>query len=252
MDEPMTEQESPEKRSGPSTRSIVLWGVGMLLGLGLAVPGTYVFLAVRDARRELGPLSVRKWSLAVGDSRHPGRVYRSISYSCRAFLPDPEQAILQEEWPRESKTALGGEAAAVRKLRVYLAMPEKLAPKREEAVYVLSSCGPRAVPLLTGLLEDSDAEIRCIAAWALGKIGPEAASALPVLERLRNDPDEDTRFAAEQAISEISAGHSQSNLRPMFLRSASMVRAWPRESAQLISGACLASRCLATVRASLA
>lgn len=50
----------------------------------------------------------------------------------------------------------------------------------------------------------------------------------------------------------ISAGYSQSNLRPMSARSASMVRAWPRESAQFISGACLASRCSATVRASLA
>ncbi len=246
----MTEQESPEKRGGPSTRSIVLWGVGMLMVLGLAVPGAYVFLAVRDVRKALAHLSVRKWSLAVGDSRHPGKVYKGISYSCRAFFPDPEQAILREE--PGTVRGLGGEAAAIRKLRVYLAMPEKLAPKRMEAVYELSSCGSRAVPLLTGLLRDSDAEIRCIAAWALGKIGPEAASALPVLERLLNDPDEDTRFAAEQAISEISAGHSQSNLRPMFFLSASMVRAWPRESAQLICGACPASRCSATVSASLA
>ena len=174
----------------------------MLAVLGLAVAGTYIFLAVRDARRELAHLYVRKWSLAVGDSRHPGKVYRSISYRCELFFPDPEQALIQEE-PRESKTVLGGEAAAVRKLRVYLAMPEKLAPKRMEAVYVLSSCGSRAVPLLAGLLGDSDAEIRCIAAWALGKIGPEAVKALPELERLAADPDEEVQIIAEMAIFSI-------------------------------------------------
>lgn len=57
------------------------------------------------------------------------------------------------------------------------------------------------VPDLIGLLADSDAEVRQMAAWALGQVGgPQARRAL---EACRAAPDEAMREAAEEAISEL-------------------------------------------------
>ena len=61
----------------------------------------------------------------------------------------------------------------------------------------------RAIPLLTKGLSNERAEVRAEAAQALGEIGPNAASALPELKKLADDPDAIARSAAKAAIAAI-------------------------------------------------
>ncbi len=57
------------------------------------------------------------------------------------------------------------------------------------------------VIVLIGMLKDEN--FRCAAARALGKLGPDAKSAIPALSELLNDKDEDIRKAASHALKKI-------------------------------------------------
>jgi HEAT repeat protein len=66
---------------------------------------------------------------------------------------------------------------------------------RADSAMAIAAIGPAAkaaVPGLAGLLSDesSPAEVRYTAAYALGRIGPDAASAEPVLRKLAESSDE--------------------------------------------------------------
>ncbi len=61
----------------------------------------------------------------------------------------------------------------------------------------------RAIPLLTEALAMDRDEVQLEAAKALGDIGPEAASAVPALEKLLNDDDPAVRAAAKAAMEKI-------------------------------------------------
>jgi HEAT repeat protein len=61
--------------------------------------------------------------------------------------------------------------------------------------------GPQAVPALMGLL--SDGELAPSAAVALGEIGPPAAAALPALEQMTRQGDEQERREAANAVAKI-------------------------------------------------
>jgi HEAT repeat protein len=59
--------------------------------------------------------------------------------------------------------------------------------KRSEPFEIHAEIGPRSrvlLPTLLALLEDNDENTRLYAALAVGRLGPEAAEAIPVLERL--------------------------------------------------------------------
>jgi HEAT repeat protein len=49
------------------------------------------------------------------------------------------------------------------------------------------------------------------AMWALGKMGSEAASAVPVITELLNDKNERVRKAAAEALGKIKMGSEQGN-----------------------------------------
>jgi HEAT repeat protein len=62
------------------------------------------------------------------------------------------------------------------------------------------------VPMLVKLLEQVDRdELRYQAAVALEAIGPRALAAVPALNTLRDDPDDQIRTAVEAALSAVSA-----------------------------------------------
>jgi HEAT repeat protein len=98
---------------------------------------------------------------------------------------------------------------------------------REYAARALGEIGPEAgeaVPALTRVLTESDAaaeakpastrerwrgyhaQMRAAAAEALGKIGPEAKEAVPVLREALEDKDEGVRQAAAEALQRIQPG----------------------------------------------
>ncbi len=62
------------------------------------------------------------------------------------------------------------------------------------------------VQKLAGQLQSDDAFVRLKAARALGAMGPAAAPALPGLEKLLKDPDDDVRGVAAAAVQKIKGG----------------------------------------------
>jgi len=60
-----------------------------------------------------------------------------------------------------------------------------------------------AIPALTKMLGDSDAECRGSAAGALGSFGPVASEAIPALEKMDGDPDLNVRAIALDALHQI-------------------------------------------------
>jgi HEAT repeat protein len=63
--------------------------------------------------------------------------------------------------------------------------------------------GGLAVPALISSLEGEGWSIRWVVAFALAAYGPEAKPAVPALLKLCNDPDEDTRSEATNALKKI-------------------------------------------------
>jgi HEAT repeat protein len=59
------------------------------------------------------------------------------------------------------------------------------------------------VSALTERLKDPDPRIRYYAAKALGKIGPDARTAVTALKSATQDSDQDTRQAATEALKRI-------------------------------------------------
>jgi len=85
----------------------------------------------------------------------------------------------------EAMKRLGGPRGAFPKLRLLLHLPERLASatERHAAVYLLSRCGPGAVPELIRFLGDSDPVTRHTAAEALRDMVPPAPEADPALAK---------------------------------------------------------------------
>jgi HEAT repeat protein len=90
---------------------------------------------------------------------------------------------------------------------------------RTDVVSALGRIGPDArpaIPVLIGLLEDEGFLWKSIVAHAIGRIGgPEARAAIPGLERLLRSPDEDVRIRAAEALWRIDgrAGPAPAMLR---------------------------------------
>ena len=76
---------------------------------------------------------------------------------------------------------------------------------RYSALEQLGNLGPKAetktvVPTLIEGLSDKDANVRLVAAYALAKVGPAAASAVTPLAKRLSDPDKQVRLAAAYAL----------------------------------------------------
>jgi HEAT repeat protein len=97
---------------------------------------------------------------------------------------------------------LGTDAEAVLpELEAYLRRRDLHYITRKQAASKLPQCGPKATPLLMMLLRDKEA--RSNAASSLGMLGAEAHEALPCLESLLDDPDDDVRAAVRAALHQI-------------------------------------------------
>lgn len=68
-----------------------------------------------------------------------------------------------------------------------------------------------AVPSLTAALQSTDPRVRTQAAWALGRIGPEAQPAVPALAKALQDPIESVRLSAAVTLGLVGPG-----ARPAF------------------------------------
>ena len=75
---------------------------------------------------------------------------------------------------------------------------------RFNMIVAVAHLGEHAVPALTEALTSQDKDIRRGACIALGKIGPPADAALPVLKTLLDEPGYDVSMAADRAIKKIT------------------------------------------------
>jgi HEAT repeat protein len=84
-------------------------------------------------------------------------------------------------------------------------------PLRETCVAALAlgQIGPASVPALVPVLSNTDPRVRTSAALALGYVGAHAASATPQLVRLLNDPDGDVRRAATLSLGTIDPSRKE-------------------------------------------
>jgi HEAT repeat protein len=73
-------------------------------------------------------------------------------------------------------------------------------PDGEIAAWSLAAIGADSVPPLMEMLTNSNPQIRCRAAMALGMMGKPAEPAVPALAELLRDPDRNTRREAADAL----------------------------------------------------
>ncbi len=74
---------------------------------------------------------------------------------------------------------------------------------RRKATFASSHWGPKAIPVLTGLLRDEHSDVRSTAAEVLVALGPEAKAAVPALVELLNDTDVNVRVEAAKALGKM-------------------------------------------------
>jgi len=72
-----------------------------------------------------------------------------------------------------------------------------------EGCKMLANAGKSAVPFLIEAIGEDDVRLRVRGARILGRMGPDAASALPALRKLLDDPDDEARREAARAIARI-------------------------------------------------
>jgi HEAT repeat protein len=97
---------------------------------------------------------------------------------------------------------IGAKAAVPALVAVYTAK-DCTAEEGAEVFRTLAQIGPASVPQLARALEDGPPQVRKLAAWALGIIGPEARAALPQLEQALKDKSAQVRFLAAYALGEM-------------------------------------------------
>ena len=153
----MTEVGEPPAKHTRTWRPMILWTVVILLALGM------IWLVVA------GVLPVCK-------------IRRIAEYEHYSEVP-----------PSYYLGELGGPHKAAHSLALYLRLPDRWAPHKDVAIYLLDSCGTHGKPgvkALIGMIRREDPEIRWRAVNALGSIGPEASAAIPALLALLDDKAE--------------------------------------------------------------
>jgi HEAT repeat protein len=110
---------------------------------------------------------------------------------------------------------------------------------RWNAARTLGKIGPAArgaVPILVEALDDRDALVREHAAEALGEIGPDAKSAIPALVKVLKDPDARVRRDGVRSLGQIgpAAKSAAEDIRPLLKDREEKVRKAARTSLQQI------------------
>jgi len=83
-------------------------------------------------------------------------------------------------------------------------IPQPFLSEGEIAAWSLAAIGADSVPPLMEMLTNSNPQIRCRAAMALGMMGKQAEPAVPALVGMLHDPDRNTRREAADALGWIS------------------------------------------------
>jgi HEAT repeat protein len=152
--------ESAEQASKPRTwRPIVLWSAGILLALGLAW--------------FVGRVAAPVW-----------QVHRVMAAHDAAQMPNSPSMVGCSAVER-----LGGQAAAARKIDLYLRMPDFVASHKRSALEWLFGCGPAGLPPVRRMLNSPDDELRAKAfdvLFTFAVLGKAVEA--PGQEKLQDEP----------------------------------------------------------------
>ncbi len=96
------------------------------------------------------------------------------------------------------------------------AKSDEMPPSAVCASMVLSKMSPESVDSLIAALSSEDRQVRLLAAGALGEIGPEAKSAIPLLEKRLADKDLVVRVCTVEII--IKLGGDPGSLIPVIVQ----------------------------------
>ena len=162
------------QEAGPlrTWRPMAAWTGAILLALGLAW--------------FVGAVAVPWWQV-----RGAARI---ASESEEGFLGSAGRSVVDN---------LGGPELAATRLRTYRRLPPWAAPYRAGTLDLLGCCGKPGVPALIDALGDADRAVRAMAAWHLGRIGPDAREATAALTDRLTDTEADVRSAAAEALKKI-------------------------------------------------
>ena len=147
-------EEAPPTAKVHWLRGMILGSAGILLALALA------WFA--------GTVAIPAWSICRDMER------------CHADCSDRTTTV------RQKLETLGGPKQALRRLSLYLRLPERLAPHRQQAVSLLGGCGDRALPKLLELLGHPDQNVRKMAAAGLAEI-KDARAVEPLIAALNDE-----------------------------------------------------------------
>jgi HEAT repeat protein len=76
---------------------------------------------------------------------------------------------------------------------------------KSKAAIILGRVGTPALPALLSMLSHSNATNRCLAAFAIGEIGADAAHLIPKLEPLLTDKSSYPRLSSAEALRKLNA-----------------------------------------------
>jgi HEAT repeat protein len=95
---------------------------------------------------------------------------------------------------------LGGRKPALRRLRLYAALPVWAAPNRAGALHVLGLCGSEAAPILERALDDPDRDVRWHAAYSLIGIAADTPASVAVTAQALGSKEPERRMLAAGAL----------------------------------------------------
>jgi hypothetical protein len=211
-----TDQPQPKPRS---KRLYLMWAIALTL-LAAVVPTVYFAVEVHGTHSALAKYCVDRRVMTLrwgGDGSQDLRLVRFVlSFDLQArddheapFVEVP--FVIDREMHEYLMQDLQGGRSVASKLRLYLALPTSLAPRRMEAICALGHCGTDGVNTLLGLVRNPDEKIRCVAACALRSTQADSDDVVAAFEELRADTSEDIRAVAKGALEKLKPTRTQKN-----------------------------------------
>ncbi len=204
-----------------SVREAAAWALGKMgRGAETSVPVLAELLKDKDVRWDaalalgrIGPAAsaaVPALTELLNDKDHwpePASALARIGPAAKAAVPTLTELLKDKDrqWSAASALAgIGPEAkSAIPVLAGLLREKDEDDGSRQHFASVLVKIGPTSIPAFMELLNDQDEQMRSLAIWGLGEIGPEANTAVPALTALLKEKNESVRQAAARALGEI-------------------------------------------------
>jgi hypothetical protein len=128
----------------------------------------------------LGAVGLTSWLVVVPYLRARAAIEANIEAATVDHRPG---LVLGLADPDGTVADLGGPEEAAWAMKVYLNAPDRIAPEKVTALFVLAACGEENLPLIARSMESGEPQVRGAAGYALGQIRGAEARTIPLLAR---------------------------------------------------------------------